>query len=706
MDLFTQRRVQWLQRSLFLLFLLLCTLQSSTGAAEPVPTAISCPRINVHLALNLRTTLFGNVALLPLQADDPQLSATITRGFYDALDQIGKYRLLPPATAADPGHDASGKAAAADPQQQVLNFGRAVKARGVIHGTVRSARKKSLDSTTPADSGLFFSIKMTDTRTGTTAWSLSGTCRGGGSNRQLNPETARRLMEPPVDKLLRAMVDAGDIFSPLLPAPTVISTRGELRRTRIILQPDPPYTYAAYQLLGSETADGVFTVRSPAVANDTAPIVLEDTDLLDGKKYYYTVIGLTKSGLANIPAPPFTVTTSGAPTPLAALQASGSNLRSIRLFWAPSQDPNVTGYVLYRSRTATGPFEKIADITDREQQSYIDYGAGKKYTYGSLADDTQYFYTLRTRNRLDTESEATPVVSARTKGNPMPPTEIRAIERQPRKIPLFWAPGQDPDIRGYAILRSNTSSGPFAQIDFVRGRETQEYTDTGSWSTPLKDDFTYFYRLRSVNVLDMSSVESETVSAVTKAAPAPVRQLRTTDNLFRAVSLQWQANPENDIISYEIFRGETGDDLRRTATVAAPQTSYTDKGLRDGSTYWYQLRAVDADQLKSALTAPVTATTKPKPTAPSGLTIQRSEQGIILQWRPNPEQDIDHYEIYSMGFLGTEAGSSDSTRFVYTDELEPGSEYRFRIRAVNTDGMTGSFSQPVSIRIPQPVVVE
>jgi len=702
MPRFLKHRLLWLQRKLFFLLPLLCLLTANSAvAAEKNTVTPLCVNVTVTLAPNLRTTIFNKVAVLPFQVDDPQLAAELSDSFYTALAKTGKYELIPAASVSDWLETNSRQPTETDQRQQAVALGRVLKARGVIYASLLRQWENPLKNKGSIAS-LAFNIEMTDARTGTTAWKLSVECKGEKQKSPLNIEQIRRVMEESLQQLISEMVANGDIFSTRLPRPTVISSRGELRKARVILQPDPPYIYAAYQLLAAEEPDGVFTACGAPVSNDHAPIILETTDLKDGKSYYYTVIGLTETGLANVPAAPFTVTTSGAPKPLDALQSSGNNLRHIRLLWAPSQDPNVTGYNIYRSTDPDGTFEKIADINDREQQSYIDYGTGRSNNYGSLADNTLYFYTLRTKNRFDVESKDTPVVSARTKGAPLPPTELQAIEKQAKKIPLFWTPGEDPDIRGYAICRSKSEQGPFQQIDFVRGRETQEYTDTGSWNTPLANNTTYFYRLRSVNMVDLSSEESDTVSATTKPVPVAVHGVRVTNNLFRKVDLQWQLNPENDIISYEIFRGETGDDLRRIATVNAPTTSYTDSGLRDGSTYWYQVRAIDRDQLKGALFSPVSAATKPKPAAPSGLSAKLTPQGIMLQWKSNSEMDISHYEIYTMGFMKTKVGEVPAPTFMYSDELEPGSEYRFQVRATNIDGLTGSFSQPFSIRVPMP----
>ncbi len=698
-------RLLWLQPALLFFVFLFCTFQGSPTAAAEQGKTVSCSTTDVTLATALRTILFNQVAVLPFQADDPSLAATLTESFYTALAKTKKYKLLPLSAVADQLKKQKEQHKDNNLQQHAVELGRTLRARGVIHAVVLPHRKGSLKQRKPLTS-LTINIQMTDARTGKRAWYLRVACKGAQLTRQLNKTQADKIMDNCLQELMQAMITEGDIFSPMLPAPTVISTRGELRKVRVILQPDPPYTFAAYQLLSAEDPKGVFASHAAPVKNDQGPIILEDTGLKDGKNYSYTVIGLTESGLANIPAPPFSVTTSGAPKPLDALQASGNNLRYIKLLWAPSQDPNVTGYTIYRSTMPDGPFIKIADINERKQQNYTDYGSGRHNNYGSLADDTTYYYTIRTKNRIEIESKDSPVVSARTKGAPLPPTEVQAIENQPGKIPLFWSPGEDPDIKGYAVLRSDNGQEPFQQIDFVRGRETQEYTDTGSWNTSLKNNCTYFYRLQSVNVLDISSADSETVSATTKPAPGTVRGIRTSHNLYRKVNLQWQANPENDITAYEIFRGETGDDLRKIATVPAPATSYQDSGLRDGSTYWYQVRAIDNDQLKGAFFSPVTATTKPRPTAPAGLSIKLDAQGIMLQWQKNREKDIDHYEILSMGFLSTKVGETRATSFLYSDQLEPGNAYRFQIRAINEDGMIGNNSRPLSIRIPMPAAAK
>jgi fibronectin type 3 domain-containing protein len=682
-----------------LTLLVICTwfgTPSLAPATEEPP--LLCPEVTLTVDPLLRTTIYNRVAVAPVQADDPQLAAELTEILYKSLKQAKKYTLVAPKTVAE--QLAREKNAAKNPPTPA-EIGQRLKTGAVIELIL----EEKITDTAPAGDDapyLFFVIHMIDSRTGKVRWQVSSRCPERRNIHSINADLLGQTVSRGIEELIRTLVAKGDIFSTVLPQPTIIASRGELRAARIVLQPDPTYVYRSYRLLGADREDGVFSPRTPPVANDHAPIILEDKGLRDATTYYYTVTGIAENGLANVPAQPLAITTSGAPRPLAGLQASGNSLRHIRLFWEPSQDPNVTGYSIYRAADADGPFEKIAELDDRSRQSYIDYGSSRNSSYGSLADDREYFYTIRTRNKVGVESEPTQVVSARTKGAPPPPAEIRAIANQPGRIPLFWAPADDPDIRGYSIHRSMNQNGPFDRIDFVRGRESQEYTDSGSWTTPLKNNTTYFYKIQSVNVLDIASPFSSTVSATTKPAPSTVRGIRVTDNLFRAIELTWQPNPEADITGYEIYRGRTGDELQKIALIQKTRTEYTDSGLRDGTTYWYQVRAIDRDNLKGDFFSPVSGTTKPRPEPPSGLKATLTDRGIELHWQQSSATDAACYEIFTVGFLNTAIGTTKDTFFLYRENIEAGDAITFQVRTVDRDGLESVYSQPVTIHIPSP----
>ncbi len=681
---------------LFLLLLpLILLLQPATGLCQGKDTDGFKDTIRVKVSPRARTVIYNRVLVLPFLNRERQPDTMLTRAFYQALQQVRKYPLLPIETGRQWYEQSlAGSKKDADENIAVL-AGRALRARGVITGSTGQER-------TGSEMVCQYQVNMTDAQTEDEVWSLAFNSPPDASGNGCDAPGLREILDQALDRLVAEMVRQGDIYSPLLPRPRILSTQGEIRKIRIVLQPDPPHVYAAYQLMRGNRPDAVFHVVDRPVANDHVPIVLKDDHLQDATTYYYTIIGLTGDKMASVPGPPVAITTTGPPAPVTRLHASGNGLRSVRLFWEPSQDPTVTGYVIYRSTSRSGPYKKIATINGHDQQTYVDLGQGKGFSrYGKLRDNTLYFYIIRTRNYVNVESADSKIISALTKGAPPPPTGLKAISGQARQVPLTWTASSDPDVKGYAIFRATDKNGPFDQIDYVSGRLHQEFVDQGAWGHPLADNTRYFYRLQAVNVVDVNSEGSNIASALTKPVPMAVTGITASNNLYRRVELTWRPNPESDITRYEIFRGTIEDNTSlKVGSVPAPATSFTDTYLRDGAIYWYRIRAIDVDGLEGKLSRVVQATTKPLPVRPTGVTARLAAKGILLQWNKNPEQDISHYEVVTAGFLATQIGQTAAPAFFYQTELEPGQEYSFRIRAVDSDGLKSPYSDPVTIRVP------
>lgn len=684
------------------LFFTLFIFSPATGGTSPEKSKVIAPVITAKVSPKARLTIYKTVAMLPALIDGKTIDKSLSRTLYQALLDLKKYHLLPlksteswlakkmpatiPLSLMELGHQAGIdlRASAVITAETQIHYKVGALLTGIQGAPVTTC-----------------TLTMWDTRNRKPVWNLSVSRQDNGALTNGPDQTATTLHRAMA--ILRAeMIKKGDIFSTQLPQPEVLSTQGDIRSVRIVLQPDPPHIFSAYQLLHADSADSSFTPAGPPVANK-APLILVDKGLRDATDYFYTVIGLSSEGFANVPAPPFKITTTGAPEPVNSLHAAGGSLRHIQLFWEPSQDPTVKEYVIFRSHVFDGPFEKIAIVSGRDQQTYVDKGQPSGYSrYGVLQDNSKYFYTIRTRNIVGVESCDAQIVSAMTKGAPQPPTNLQAIDRQPQKIPLAWSAAPDPEVVGYAIYRAPNPEGPFAQIDYVSGRENQQYVDDGSWDHPLKNDTTYWYRLHAVNVVEVQSPDSSTVSATTKAAPQAVTGVQATSDLFRQIKLSWQPNPEPDIKAYEIYRGIIVSNINTKVNSVKPKkTSYTDTSLEDDRTYWYQIRAVDQDGLSGKRSSVTQATTKQPPVRPTGLKAETNDKGIMLSWKMNPEQDINHYEISSGGFLSGLLGRPKEPYYLYQQKEKPGTELRFEVRAVDNDGLESEYSESLLVIVPQ-----
>ena len=685
------------------LILALVLVVSFSGLAQATDRKKSLPPvINVKVSPTARLTIFHTVAVLPVLTEDRAIDKNRSLALYRAVAGLNKYHLVPLESAEAWLNRKGTKGKNIALAELARLAGTKLKAGAVITAEVHPHHQLgellvSRDST-PVTS---WDITMHDTRNGQPVWHLSLSWQDTPKKSD-QPELLTGILHEGFSCLQSRMVQQGDIFSSRLPKPEILSTQGDIRSVRIVLQPDPPHVFSQYQLLRADTMKGVFRPVAGPVTN-SAPLILEDRGLKDATTYYYTVIGINEQGFANVPPLPCRITTTGAPSPVQKLHASDGGLRHIQLFWEPSQDPTVKEYVIYRGKTPPGPFSKIGIVSGREQQTYVDNGQPSGYSrYGVLEDNSTYFYTIRTRNIVGVESKDSPIVSATTRGKPQPPTDLRAFDRQPRKVPLSWTAPPDPEVVGYAVFRSLQAEGAFKQIDYVSGRQSRQYVDDGNWDHPLKNDTTYWYRLRSVNVVDAQSADSITVHATTKAAPVAVQGLGAQNGLFRRVVLHWQANPEPDIRGYEIYRGTIIDAVHTKIGRTEPRTTrFTDTGLADGRTYWYQVRAIDRDGLIGKRSAVIQATTKHPPKRPEDLKATTAPNGILLTWRISPGQDVNHFEISSGSFLSGILGRTQKPSFLFHGDEQPGTELRFVVRAVDSDGLESEYSEPLVFIVPE-----
>ncbi len=159
---------------------------------------------------------------------------------------------------------------------------------------------------------------------------------------------------------------------------------------------------------------------------------------------------------------------------------------------------------------------------------------------------------------------------------------------------LSWtAPASDggSPITGYEIWRGTTSGA--ASLLTTVGLVTS-YTDAS-----VSNGTTYYYQVAAVNAVDTGPGSNERSATPTPPPPptAPGAPNLTAANAGNAsVALSWTA-PASDggssITGYEIWRGTTSGAASLLTTVGLV-TSYTDASVSNGTTYYYQVAAVNA----------------------------------------------------------------------------------------------------------------
>src|SRR5207253_1577810 len=157
------------------------------------------------------------------------------------------------------------------------------------------------------------------------------------------------------------------------------------------------------------------------------------------------------------------------------------------------------------------------------------------------------------------------------------------------QVALSWttpADGGSP-ITGYKVYRGTVSGSLslYQTLGVVSG-----YTDSG-----VTNGTTYYYQVSAVNAVGEGARSSEKSATPTAPATAPGVPTLTATAGNAQVALSWTtpANGGSPITAYKLYRGTVSGSLSLYQALGATN-GYTDTAVTNGTTYYYQVTAVNA----------------------------------------------------------------------------------------------------------------
>ena len=208
---------------------------------------------------------------------------------------------------------------------------------------------------------------------------------------------------------------------------------------------------------------------------------------------------------------------------------------------------------------------------------------------------------------------------------PSAPSNFKATATSSSAIGLSWTavtPPANCTISSYTVYGGTTANPTTVIASGVTGTT---YSNTG-----LAASTTYYYLVKAVDA-DGTSAASTQASAETlantscSAVPSAPTNLTATASSSSAIGLSWTSvtPPANcTISSYTVYGGTTANPTTLLATITSG-TTYNNTGLAASTTYYYLVKAVDADGT-SAASNQATNTTEP---ASSGTSIVSIDAG-------------------------------------------------------------------------------
>ena len=240
----------------------------------------------------------------------------------------------------------------------------------------------------------------------------------------------------------------------------------------------------------------------------------------------------------------------------------------------------------------------------------------------------------------------------------------------------------------YKVYRAASKSGTYSLLGTVT---TTSYTNTGA-----KEGTTYYYKVKAANGAGESAY-SNVVSGKVVVTPKPAAPVVKIGNSASSgkPTLTWSA--VSGATSYKVYRATSQNGTYSLlGTVTA--TSYTNTGAKEGTTYYYKVKAVNGagESAYSNVVSGQVKTVTPKPSAPVVKIGNSASSGKpMLTW--NAVSGATSYKVYratsqngTYSLLGTVTATS------YTNTgAKAGTTYYYKVKAVNSAGES-AYSNVVS----------
>lgn len=382
---------------------------------------------------------------------------------------------------------------------------------------------------------------------------------------------------------------------------------------------------------------------------------------------------------------------------------------SFDIAWTMADTSNVVAYEVLRAPKDDGVYVAISDRLAPDVRSFRDT-APMPSNYYRIAMYDKYDRSMSSYSILAQPDDSIP---------PLPPTNLRGVILKDGRVIVNWDDNTEPDLLGYRIWISNEkdseytlASGEVLKTNYFIGVTTLNTLSSELYvkATALDirhnpSDFTDYAVL----------IRPDTIPP---AAPLLTDMRADTGQLI----VEWAFSQSADIARHELYRRPVQDTAwQLIATYEAPQTentaTYRETELPRGKRYEYRLDAIDHVELRAAsniLEGRIIDNFIRKSIENIKATVDRRAHSITLSWAYEVENELfSYYEIYRAGpnesfrllakADSKQAGESPGRRntknysFIDRGPLNMNTEYRYKVRAVYSDGGQSTPSDEVSV---------
>lgn len=365
--------------------------------------------------------------------------------------------------------------------------------------------------------------------------------------------------------------------------------------------------------------------------------------------------------------------------------------------------------------TSTGANGYYLDVSSQSNFSSFlsgfnskDVGNSTSYLIPSLSSGTTYYYRVKGYNTGGASSNS---VSQSVVTLPSAPSTAAASNITATAFDANWA--SSTSATGYKL---DVSTDPlFGAGNFVSGYQDKDVGNVLTYSVSgLTAGTTYYYRVRGYN--GSGTDGSSTIITVVTIPPSPVEQVASSISR-NSFSANWSAasgangyyldvSTNSGFTAGNFVSGYQNLDVGNILT-------YTITGLSSSTQYYYRIRAYNSAGTSgnSGTASPVTALGIPKEPASSPASVVTGTS-FQANWvssftAASYRLDVSPASDFSSFVTGwNDVNVGNVTSYSVNTNVNGGTNYYYRVRAVNAAGTSSNSAVISLVTVPSPPVVQ
>lgn len=361
-------------------------------------------------------------------------------------------------------------------------------------------------------------------------------------------------------------------------------------------------------------------------------------------------------------------------------------------------DSDLKGFLVARGETNKGSFQILhPNLLPKNTRSYVDK---------TFSKTKPNYYVIQAIDTSGNISSSTPAFV--TIIDSIPPAKPKFISGKIDSlgvVTLNIELNKEPDLMGYRLYKSNSSEHEFSVI-----REGFDDNDTiqKPVQTIFKDTVTlnsltpYIYY--KIKALDFNYNQSEfsdilKVKRPDKIAPT-IPVFKNVIVRQNEIELTFALSKSEDVVAQYLYRKlKIGDPWILLTKLDNKLTSYTDKNLKEGTEYFYSLRAKDDSNLFSEYAKPVYGKPFDNGVRPpvTDLSIKKDDNNILLSWGYKYINGNTYFVIYKVDQKGHLVQYKNTTNLLFKEPISKETS-SYAIKVFTKDGGQSKISNTVNIK--------